>query len=412
MGFLDVFRINHTERGWLLPIRWQVSFLALAILFVLLRRASAEDSPPLDGKNGRDLVLDQFQPESMLKVPEHLLQRAKFPVVDVHMHPRIRLNSSPELLDDYVKLMDAQNIAVSVSLDGGMGEQFVEHKKYLWTKYQNRFVIFANIDWRGRAGEKDYANWDCHRDDFGHRMAVELARCKELGASGVKIFKTFGLEYLNPDGSFVKIDDPRWDPIWKACGELGLPILIHVADPKAFFLPIDNKNERWEELRRHPDWSFHESKFPTYEELIAAFLRVVERHPKTTFIGTHLANSAEDLSTVSAWLDKYPNLYLDTAARIAELGRQPVTARKFLVKYSGRILFGTDGPRVAERLLYHWRFFETEDEYFPYAEGSFPPQGFWRIYGVHLPDDVLKQIYSGNAARIVPGVKERLKFDG
>ena len=172
----------------------------------------------------------------MLKVPEHLLTRAKFPVVDIHMHPAIRLHSSPELLDAYVKLMDAQNIAVSVSLDGGMGEHFVEHKQYLWTKYRERFVIFANIDWRGQAGEKDYANWDCHRPDFGHRMAVELKHCKDLGASGLKIFKNFGLEYRNPDGSLVKIDDPRWDPIWHACGELGLPILIHVADPKAFFL--------------------------------------------------------------------------------------------------------------------------------------------------------------------------------
>ena len=373
----------------------------------------AEEPPntaeQLDGDHGRDLALDQFWPKPMLIVPEHLLTRAKFPVVDIHMHPRIRLRSSPELLDAYVKLMDAQNIAVSVSLDGGMGEEFVEHAKNLWTKYPNRFVIFANIDWRGQASEKDYANWDCHREDFGHRMAVELARCKKLGASGVKIFKGFGLEYLNPDGSFVRIDDPRWDSIWKACGELGLPVLIHVADPQAFFLPIDNTNERWEELKRHPEWSFHDPKFPRYEELIAAFLRVVEQHPKTTFIGAHLINSAEDLASASLWLDKYPNLYLDTAARIAELGKQPVTARKFVIKYSERILFGTDGPREPERLYFHWRFFETEDEYFPYAEGAFPPQGFWRIYGVQLPDDVLQAIYSKNAARIIPGVKQRLK---
>src|SRR5690606_26988224 len=135
--------------------------------------------------------------------------------------------------------------------------EFLEHCKYLWTNYRDRFVIFANIDWRGQAAVTDYANWDCHRPDFARRMVAALEQCKQHGASGVKIFKNFGLEFRNPDGSLVQIDDPRWDPIWKACGELGLPVLIHVADPKAFFLPIDNTNERWEELRRHPEWSFY-----------------------------------------------------------------------------------------------------------------------------------------------------------
>ena len=383
--------------------------LAKIATILLAFEASLLVGEELDGREGRNLALDQFRPKSMLNVPEHKLARAKFPVVDVHVHPRIRLRSSPELLDAYVKLMDDQNIAVSVSLDGGMGEAFVEHSKYLWTKYRDRFVIFANVDWRGQAGEKDYANWDCHRPDFARRTAAELARCKEQGASGLKVFKNFGLEYRNPDGSLVKLDDPRWDPIWQACGELGLPVLIHVADPKAFFLPIDETNERWEELRRHPDWSFHGPQFPKYEELMAAFLRVVERHPKTTFIGAHAGSSAEDLVALASWFDKYPNLYVDLAARIAELGRQPVTARKFFAKYSDRILFGTDGPRVPERLLLHWRFLETDDEYFPYAENEFPPQGFWRIYGIHLPDDVLRKVYSENAARIIPGVKALLK---
>jgi predicted TIM-barrel fold metal-dependent hydrolase len=370
----------------------------------------AEELPAqLDGKDGRDLVLDHFQPIPMLKVPEHRLTKAKSPVVDVHVHPVIRLRSSPEQLDDYVKLMDAQNIAVSVSLDGGMGERFIEHKRYLWTQYKERFVIFANVDWRGPAKEKEYANWDCHRPDFGRRMAEELSRCKGQGASGLKVFKNFGLEYKNPDGSLIKIDDPRWNPIWQACAELQLPVLIHVADPIAFFLPIDNTNERWEELRRHPDWSFYGSQFPKYEDLLVAFLRIVERNPNTTFIAAHVASSAEDLSRVGSWLDKYPNLYVDTTARIAELGRQPLTARKFLIKYHDRVLFGTDGLRVPERLHYHWRFFETEDEYFPYAEGVFPPQGFWRIYGVSLPSEVLTEIYAENAARIIPGVLERLK---
>lgn len=353
------------------------------------------------------LPLDKFHPRPMLVVDEHLLTRAKYPVVDVHVHPRLRLRNSPEPLAGFVKLMDAQNIAVCVSLDGGLGESLAEHLKYLWTGYRDRFVIFANIDWQGSAKADDPASWDCQRPDFGRRMAEALVDARQQGASGLKIHKSLGLEYRNPDGSLVRVDDPRWDPIWEACGKLGFPVLIHTADPKAFFLPMDATNERWEELQRHPDWSFHRPGFPSYEELLEQFINVVKRHPETKFIGAHVASSAEDLGQVSHWLDAYPNLYVDLAARIAELGRQPFTARRFCLKYSDRILFATDGPRVAERLNYHWRFLETEDEYFPYAENAFPPQGFWRIYGVNLPDEVLRKIYYENAEKLIPGVKER-----
>lgn len=345
----------------------------------------------------------------MLQVESHPLKKARFPVVDVHMHPRIRLHSSPESLDEYVRVMDAQNIAVSVSLDGGLGPQFDDHVQYLWTKYRDRFVIFANVDWQGGGRADDPASWDCQRPDFGRRTAVLLAEAKTKGASGLKVFKDLGLTYRNPDGSFIKIDDPRWDPIWAACGELGLPVIIHSGDPAAFFLPIDETNERWEELHRRPDWSFYGPQFPKREDLLAAYLRIIERHPQTTFIGAHVSNNAEDLAAVGAWLDRHPNLVVEIAARIAELGRQPYTARKFFLKYSDRILFGTDGPRAPERLFAHWRFLETMDEYFPYAENPFPPQGFWNIYGVGLPDDVLRKIYHENAARIVPGVRERLE---
>ncbi len=360
--------------------------------------AAEEDSSPLDGREGRPLALDQFRPVPMLQVEEHLLTRAKFPVVDAHTHPRYRLHHSPELLDSLVKLMNAQNIAVCVSLDGRLGDDLEDHKKYLWTEYRDRFVIFANIPWE-QASEPD----------FVHRMVVALTQAKKQGASGLKIFKQFGLGYKYEDGTLLKIDDPRWNPIWKACGELGLPVLIHTADPAAFFLPIDEKNERWEELHRHPEWSFYGPQFPSREELLAARNRVIARHPKTIFIGAHVANNPEDLATVGRWLDEYPNLYVDIAARIAELGRQPYTARKWMLKYADRILFATDGPRVPERLQYHWRFLETFDEYFPYAENDFPPQGFWRIYGLGLPDEVLQKIYHENAARIIPGVKQRVE---
>jgi predicted TIM-barrel fold metal-dependent hydrolase len=188
-----------------------------------------------------------------------------------------------------------------------------------------------------------------------------------------------------------------------------LPVLIHVADPAAFFLPIDETNERWEELHRHPEWSFYGPQFPRREKLLADFLRVVERHPRTVFIGAHLASNSEDLATLGQWLDRYPNLVVEIASRIAELGRQPFTARRFLIQYQDRLLFGTDGPWPEERLRLYWRFLETEDEYFPYSERPFPPQGFWNIYGVNLPDEVLRKIYYENALRVLPGAREKLE---
>ena len=388
------------------------SFVGLlaGILFAWQWCASlAHTEEVLDGAEGRPLAIDQFQPKPTLVVPAEDPQRAKYPVVDVHVHPRYKLHSNPDQLDEFVRVMDQQNIAVCVSLDGQLGESLEEHKEYLWTKYPDRFVIFANIDWVGEGRREDPSTWACHRPEFGRRMAQALAKAKEQGVSGLKIFKMLGLHYRNPDGSLVAVDDPRWDPIWAACGELGLPVIIHTADPVAFFEPINNQNERWEELSRHPDWSFAGEEYPSHDALLAARNRVIARHPETTFIGAHVANYPENLAAVSKWLDQYPNLTVEIAARIAELGRQPITARKFLMKYQDRVMFGTDGPRPVGRLKPHWRFLETRDEYFPYAEDQYPPQGLWNIYGLELPDKVLCKIYSQNAEKIIPGVSEKLR---
>ena len=372
-------------------------------------RLLAQPSLPLDGREGRNLLLENFRPHSMLKVSERPLTQARFPVVDVHTHFRHKFRALANELASWVELMDRNRIAVCVSLDGQWGEQFDEHARLLWTQYRDRFAIFANIVWQGSGKPDDPASWDCQRPDFARRVARDLAAAKERGASGVKIFKQFGLEYKNADGSMITIDDPRWDEIWRACGELGLPVLIHVADPAAFFLPIDETNERWEELHRHPEWSFYGPKFPRREALLAAFLRIVKRHSKTIFIGAHVASNAEDLTTVGWWLDEHPNLYVEIASRIAELGRQPFSARHFALKYQDRILFGTDGPWPEERIRLYWRFLETEDESFPYSERPFPPQGFWNIYGIQLPDDVLRKIYNGNAQRVIPGIREKVE---
>ena len=364
---------------------------------------------PLDGCEGRQLLLENFRPVPQLKVPQHNIARAGFPVVDVHTHFGVKFRGGADELDAWVRLMDRNNIAVCVSLDGKWDELLEEHARLLWTKHRDRFAIFVNVDWQGSGQADDSATWDCHRPDFARRVAAQLAAAKERGACGLKLFKEFGLRIKNPDGSLVKIDDQRWDGIWRACGELGFPVLIHTADPAAFFEPIDERNERWEELHRRPDWSFHGPQFPKREDLLAALNRVIERHPKTTFLGAHVANNAEDLATVGQWLARYPNLYVEIASRIGELGRQPFTARRFFLQYQDRILFGTDGPWPEERLRLYWRFLETEDEHFPYSEKPFPPQGFWNIYGLNLPDEVLRKVYHENAARIIPGIRERLE---
>lgn len=368
----------------------------------------AQQTPgaPLDGKEGKPLALENFRPRPMLKVEQHLVERAKFPVIDLHTHFRVKTRQSPEVRDAYVELMNRNGIALCVSLDGEMGDRLEEHREHL-APQADRFAYFANIPWRGAGKEGEPASWDCQRPDFGRRMALALAEAKKRGACGLKVFKELGLGIPNADGSLAKIDDPRWDEIWRACGDLGFPVLIHVADPVAFFQPIDATNERFEELHRRPEWGFADrGKFPSHEQLLAAFLRVVERHPKTQFVGAHVASNAEDLSAVGGWLERYPNLQVEIASRIAELGRQPYTARKFLIRYQDRVLFGTDGPWPETRVRLYWRFLETFDENFPYSEKEFPPQGLWNIYGVGLPDEVLRKLYHENALKLLPSLRE------
>ena len=369
---------------------------------------AAPAAPPLDGRQGRELLLRNFRPQSKLVVAEHPRVSAAMPVVDVHTHFHYRMRGSKTALDDFVQLMDRNQIAVCVSLDGKLGGQLDRHIEYLWTDYRDRFAIFANIDWQGNAPKDNPTLWPCHRPGFAERMAAELEQAAKQGVCGLKVFKRFGLQYKNPDGTLIKIDDPRWDPIWAKCGELGLPVIIHTADPAAFFDPIDEKNERWEELSRHPDWSFYGDQYPSREELLAARNRVIARHPSTQFIGAHVANNPEDLKVVGEWLDQYPNLWIEPASRIGELGRQPFSSRDFLIRYQDRILFGTDGPWPETRVRLYWRFFETRDESFPYSEKVPPPQGLWQIYGVDLPEPVLKKLYYENASKLIPGIRERL----
>lgn len=305
--------------------------------------------------------------------------------------------------------MDRNNIAVCVSLDATLFKRLDEHKKFLWHEFRDRFVVFANVDFRGSGQDDHPETWSCNQPDFVRNIVEKLKEAHRDGTiSGLKFFKDFGLRYRNSDGTLVKIDDSRWDPIWEVCGELGMPVIMHTADPGAFFEPVSPANERFFELNVHPDWSFASPNFPKRLELHEARNRVIAKHSKTTFIAAHFGNDGEDLGELRGWLDRYPNLFVEFASRINELGRQPYSARLFFEEYQDRILFGTDGPWPEARLRIYWRFLESRDEYFNYSEKQPPPQGDWRIYGIGLDAQILEKIYSLNAAKIIPGVQERL----
>ena len=221
-----------------------------------------------------------------------------------------------------------------------------------------------------------------------------------MGCRGLKISKSLGLSDKDSTGKLITVDDPRIDPIWAKCGELGIPVEIHVTDPKAFFTPVDRFNERYDELGMNPEWSFYGDQYPEKEEILAARNRVIARHPDTIFIGAHFGNLPEELETVAGWLDSWPNFYVDIDARISELGRQPYSARRFFIKYQDRILFGTDTPCRADAYRLYFRFLETDDEYID-PTSAHKLQGRWMIYGLYLPDEVLEKIYNKNALKIL-----------
>ncbi|MBP7570510.1 MAG: amidohydrolase family protein [Acidobacteria bacterium] len=351
------------------------------------------------------LDITEFQPRSMLHVPATRVERARFPVIDVHTHlgfsgrEGMSFAARPETL---LPVMDRKNVRMMVNATGGSGRGLDESLERFDRRVPGRFVTFAEPRWEG-----------FNQPGWGQRQAEELGRAREAGARGLKVLKTLGLGLREngTTGALIKVDDPRLDPMWDACGALRMPVLIHVADPEAFFLPIDRFNERFEELNNHPDWSFHGADFPSFRELVDAFDRIVARHPKTQFIAAHFGLNAENLPSVSERMDRYANLHVDTAARIGELGRQPRFARRVFERHQDRILFGTDavpdGHDTPQQVfgddLYeiYFRCLETEDEYFDYAPAPVPPQGRWAIYGLGLPEGILRKVYHDNAARLL-----------
>jgi predicted TIM-barrel fold metal-dependent hydrolase len=357
------------------------------------------------------LELSEFEPKSMLEVNESHLERAQFPVIDFHTHITMSVKSengvelsaarkylgTPEFL---LPVMDRRNIRTMVNLTGGYDQGLAEVVSKYDQAFPGRFITFT---------EPCYEHWK--EPNYPQLQADAIVRAHRQGARGLKILKTLGL-YLRENitsGKLVKVDDPRFDPMWECCGQLNIPVAIHVADPVAFFTPTDRFNERYEELSNHPDWSFYGSDFPSVAELLEARNRIMARHPNTQFVVLHVGNYAENLENVSGNLDRFPNMTVDIAARIGELGRQPRTARKFFDKYQDRILFGTDATphgdefpqQVFNDQLYeiYYRFLETDDEYFDYAPARIPPQGRWRIYGIELSEPILRKVYFDNAAR-------------
>ena len=383
----------------------------------ILGRAAAHAAPEAATQRSQPeqraipgLALKDFQPESMLSVKETRVERARFPLIDIHTHisGSARSQAGVELAaertfyatpEELLVVMDRKSIRSMVNLTGGYGVGVRQNVSLYDAAHPDRFYTFTEPSYE-RLLEPRYSQIQAQAIEEAHRN----------GARGLKILKTLGL-YLRENitaGRLIPIDDPRFDPMWDICGNLGIPVAIHISDPIAFFRPIDRFNERYEELSNHPDWSFHGRDFPSNAELIAARNRVIARHPKTRFIVLHVGNFAEDLGNVTENLNRFSNMTVDIAARINELGRQPRTARAFFDRFQDRILFGTDATphgdeypqQVFNDALYeiYFRFLETDDEYFDYAPAKVPPQGRWRISGINLPESILRKVYYDNAA--------------
>ena len=352
------------------------------------------------------LRLADFRPRSQLRVRSaEAPARPSFRAIDAHNHLGPTLFSDgwgERTAAELEAALDASNIAAIVDLDGGWGNALARELEH-WAPLGDRVAVFAGLD---------YAMWT-ERPDFGEVEAARLRDGFVAGVRGLKVWKTLGLRARDSGGRLVPVDDARLDPLWATAGALGLPVTIHVADPIAFFQPLDAANERYEELQEHPDWHFWPTRprgrpemdgFPPFDELIDGLEAVVERHPKTTFIGAHVGCAPEDLARVDAMLAAYPNWHLDIAARIAELGRQPYSARDFIVRWPERILFGTDAPPDPTAWAVYARFLETRDESFPYdSDGGPGSQGRWQIHGLGLSGEVLRAVYADNARRLIFG---------
>ncbi len=361
----------------------------LPIGFAFVVSCSWAQEKQLDMK----MDFEEYDPPSSLVVEEHHVTRAKFPFIDIHNHQR---NMKEGNLKDLTKEMDKLNMAVMVNLSGQgfplSPDHFAKSMESVNKNFPNRFVLFTNVDFN----DIDNPNWTTN-------AVRQLETDVKIGAKGLKIYKNLGMFSKDKKGNRIRVDDPRIDAVWEKCGELGIPVLIHAADPKQFWLPIDKNNERWLELKTHPGRR-HDQDTVKWEKIIAEQHNMFRKHPNTKFIDAHLGWYGSDLKKLGQLLDQLPNVYTEIGAVIAELGRQPRAAKAFLTKYQDRVLFGKDSW-VPEEYQTYFRVLETEDEYFPYHKRY---HAFWRMYGIGLPDDVLEKIYYKNAMRLLGGIDKTL----
>jgi len=340
--------------------------------------ANAQSSDKMD--------FEKYNPTSTLVVPEHKLTKAKFPFIDVHNH---QFNMPTMDLNTLIKEMDKLNMKVMVNLSGQSGNSIERSVKNIKDNFPKRFIVFANVDF-SKVGEADW----------GEKAAKQLEEDVKNGANGLKIYKSLGMSSKDINGKRIPVDDSRLDPVWKKAGELKIPVIIHTADPKSFWDPMDDKNERWLELATHDRRKRSDTDPAPWQQLIDEQHRMFRKHPNTTFINAHFGWYPNNLPMLDSLLTQIPNMYVEFGAVIAELGRQPKAAKKFFEKYQDRILFGKDSW-VPEEYATYFRVLETEDEYFPYHKKY---HAFWAMYGMGLPDPILKKIYYKNALRIIPNI--------
>lgn len=375
---------------------WVPLVLSLACPGVRAQQSAQQPAPgsgqigykaAADAEQKKTLLLRDFHPVSMLHTTPHEVSQAKFYVIDVHNHindaARIEERMDPRRV---VEVMDKTNVKTVVILTGLWGEKLQHVIDEMVRPYPGRFMVFTQLDWS-----------KVDDPDFGPQMVRQIDDAVSRGARGLKLLKDLGLGVRERTGKLLAIDDPRLDPVWSECGRLGIPVSIHTGDPEAFFLPTDGKNERYEELLEHPDWSFYGPQFPALVQLLEARNRVFARHPQTQFVSLHMG-WPENLDWVSSMMDEHPNAMVEFGAREAELGRQTRRTREFFLKYQDRIMFGTDNGMSEAMYRNHFRWLETPDEFFDYWGA--PAQGRWEISGLNLPDSVLEKIYHLNAERV------------
>ena len=342
----------------------------------------AQGNPKMD--------FETYNPPSTLVVPGKAVTKSKFPFIDVHNH---QFRMADMDLGTLTREMDKLNMGVMVNLSGQSGDNLKRSIENVRKNYPKRFIVFANVEFKG-VGE---TGW-------GEKAAAQLEEDVKNGANGLKIYKSLGFTVTDVQGKRVRVDDPRLDPVWKKAGQLKIPVIIHTADPKSFWDPMDANNERWLELATHPNRKKDAGNPAPWDTLIAEQHRLFKKHPQTTFIAAHFGWFPNDLARLGKLLDEMPNVVVEFGAVIAELGRQPRPARQFFTRYQDRILFGKDSWVPGEYATY-FRVLETADEYFPYHKKY---HAFWAMYGMELPDPILKKIYYKNALRIIPNIDKTL----